>query len=74
MSEHQPNIPPSVSDVNASTSTAKFRWIQVVELGYIEESEGLIGKDTGGDAAVCFHCGAAAGGGKCSKCQVASYW
>jgi hypothetical protein len=43
-------------------------------LGYIEESEGLIGKDTGGDAAVCFHCGAAAGGGKCSKCQVASYW
>jgi hypothetical protein len=70
----QETVPASVADVNAPTSPAKFRWIQVIELGY-EENEG--GNDAE-EAPICFNCGAAAGEhsklSKCAKCEVASYW
>jgi ribosomal protein L40E len=75
----EPNVPASVSDVNAASSPAKFRWLQVVELGYVEDNEaGAAADDEKGEAQICFHCGAAADPdtklSKCSKCQVASYW
>ena len=77
--ETEMNIPSSVSDVNASTTPTKFRWIQVVELGYIEDNEaGSSGDGEVENVSICFHCGTVASEklklSKCSKCQVASYW
>jgi hypothetical protein len=74
MSDRETAVPASVADVNASTSPSKFKWIQVVELGYEEN----IGGNDPEEAPVCFHCGTAAGENsklsKCAKCEVASYW
>ena len=73
------DVPPSTADVNATSSPAKFKWIQVVELGYIEDNAGGSSDNADGSETrpLCFHCGAAAIGdsklSKCSKCQVASY-
>ncbi|KAL3797109.1 hypothetical protein HJC23_000447 [Cyclotella cryptica] len=79
LSESTPNIPLSVSDVNASTSPSKFRWAKVVELGYVEDDgSGSNGDDLESNGPICFHCGASAPSddkklSRCSKCQVASY-
>lgn len=51
------NIPSTVSDVNASTSPTQFRWIQVVELGYIENNEAGSSGDGESEKPICFHCG-----------------
>ena len=80
LNDTTPNIPESVSDVNASTSPSKFRWIKVVELGYVEDDGvGSNGDDLESNGPICFHCGASAASddtklSRCSKCQVASYW
>ena len=73
------NIPSTVSDVNASTSPTQFRWIRVVELGYIENNEASSSGDGESEKPICFHCGSTAAEeegklSKCAKCQVASYW
>ena len=76
-----PNVPDSVADVSASSSPTKFRWLQVVELGYMEEPTS---SSTNGDAAegtgetnasvsveneepICFHCGKVANEAESNK-------
>lgn len=74
-----PNVPDTVADVNAAKAPAKFRWSQVIELGY-EEGSGGAANDVENQEPVCFRCGKTAEEAeskklsKCAKCQVASYW
>ena len=76
-----PDVPASVADANAAKAPTQFQWKKVIELGYVEDTDG------GGCAAnvedgeqICFHCGKAANEAessklsKCARCQVASYW
>lgn len=74
-----PNVLDSVADVTAAKSPTAFRWSQVIELGYVEDSGGGNVASIDNDDPVCFHCGKAANEvessklSKCSRCQVASY-
>ncbi len=76
-----PSIHDSISDVSAVRTATTFQWQQVIELGYIESSDGD-GANVDDEAPVCFHCGKGASDGdksckkllKCARCHVASYW
>lgn len=74
-----PNVPDSVADATAARSPTPFRWSQVVELGYVEDSGGDNVASLENEKPVCFHCGKVPNEtessklSKCARCQVASY-